>query len=307
MQSCKMSTAIKMLYIVLCLSLFSLNLYAEASADPAKDAAAGPGQETYTNAQAAWEKGEWENALRLCEEALKIDKRIKEAWLLRGQITWQMKDYKTALGSFEEYLRLDPKNTLVWVNRAQCLFELERYKDMQESFVKAQSLDPKYPPLYMNMGMDYLNMGNYEDAYSAFQKLEELGEKSIYLAWTKRVLQVTSEAFAPPKDWTVNLESYQTVLDLDDSTKAKYLVNLTSAAGTAIKFAGTRDKPFSYAPNFDVWDGAMIFDKRGDGLLANGTHFRYKEIVGDTMTIEEGQIENWRPSLSSKKCFLLSQ
>jgi tetratricopeptide (TPR) repeat protein len=307
MQLCRISTAVKTLYIALFLSLFSLNLYAEASADAEKEASAGPGQEAYTKAQAAWEKGEWESALGLCEEALKINRRFKEAWLLKGQITWQMKDYKTALGSFEEYLRLDPKNTLVWVNRGQCLFELERYKDMQESFDKAQSIDPKYPPLYMNMGMDYLNMGNYEDAYHAFQKLEELGEKSTYFSWTKRVLQITNESFAPPQDWNVNLDSYQTVLDLTDSTKAKYLVNLTSVTGTAIKFAGSREQPFSYAPNFDIWDGAMIFDKRGDGLLANGTHFRYKKITGDTMTIEEGQIENWRLSLSSKKCFLLSQ
>ncbi len=304
----QLSTAIKTLPLALCLSLFSLNLHAEASADPEKEAASSiPGQEAYAKAQAAWEKGEWENGLRLCDEALKLNRRLKEAWLLKGQITWQMKDYKTALTSFEEYLRLDSKNTLVWVNRGQCLFELERYKDMQESFDKARSIDPKFLPLYVTMGMDYLNMGNYEDAYAAFQKMEELGEKSIYLGWTKRVLQITNESFAPPKDWNVNLENYQTVLSLDDSSKAKYLVNLTSTAGTAIRFAGSREQPFSYAPNLDVWDGAVIFDKRADGLLANGTHFRYKKIAGDTMTIEEGRIENWRPSLSSKRCFLLSQ
>jgi len=303
----QLSTPVKALSIVLCLSLFSFNLHAEESADPEKDASASLAQEAYTKAQAAWEKGEWENGLSLCDQALKMNRRFKEAWLLRGQIAWQLKDYKTALTSYEECLRLDSKNTLVWVSRGQCLFELERYKDMQESFDKAQSIDPKFLPLYMNMGMNYLNMGNYEDAYAAFQKLEEMGEKSIYLAWTKRVLQITNESFAPPKDWNVNLDSYQTVLSLDDSTKAKYLVNLASTTGTAIRFAGSREQPFSYAPNLEVWDGAMIFDKRGDGLLANGTHFRYKRIAGDTMTIEEGRIENWRRSLSSKKCFLLSQ
>lgn len=305
MQFLRMSTPVRALCIVFFLSLFSLNLYAEASGDPEKEASAG--QEAYVKAQSAFEKGEWQSGLSLCDEAVKTNRRFKEAWLLKGQIAWQMKDYKTALGSFEEYLRLDPNNTLVWVNRGQCLFELERYKDMQESFDKARSIDPKYLPLFMNMGMDYLNMGNYEDAYSAFQKLEELGERSMYLAWIKRVLQITSENFAPPRDWNVNLESYQTVLDLDDTTKAKYLVNLTSTPGTAIKFAGSREQPFSYAPNLDVWEGAVIFDKRGEGLLANGTRFRYKKIAGDTMTIEEGQIENWRMSLSSKRCFLLSQ
>ncbi len=303
----QLPTAVKTLAFVLFLSLYSLNLCAETSADLEKAGSAGPAQEAYTKAQAAWEKGEWETGLSQCDEALKIDRRNKEAWLLKGQIAWQMKDYKTALSSFEEYLRLDSKNTLVWLNRSQCLFELERYKDMQESFDKAQSMDPQYPPLYMNMAMDYLNMGNYEDAHAAFRKLEELGEKSMYLGWMKRMLQITSESYAPPRDWSVNLESYQTVLHLEDSTKAKYLVNLTSTPGTAIRFAGSREQPFSYAPNFDVWDGAMIFDKRGDGLLANGTHFRYKKIKGDTMTIEEGRIENWRLTLSSKRCFLLTQ
>lgn len=307
MQLCRISSASKALFVILCLSFFSLNLYAEAAPEPEQAASSGPGQEAYVKAQAAWEKGEWESALGSCDEALKANRRFKEAWLLKGQITWQMKDYKAALSSFEEYLKIEPKSTPVWVNRGQCLFELERYKEMQESFEKAMSIDPKYIPLYMNMGMNYLNMGNYEEAYRAFQKLEELGEKSTYSAWTKRALQVTSETFAPPQDWSVNLDSYQTVLELSDSSKAKYLVNLTSTTGTAIKFAGTREQPFSYAPNFDVWDGAMIFDKRGDGLLANGTRFRYKKISGDTMTIEEGQIDNWRPTLSSKKCFLLSQ
>jgi hypothetical protein len=150
-------------------------------------------------------------------------------------------------------------------------------------------------------------MGNFEESYKAFQKLQELGETSAYFAITKRMLQITDPEQAPPKNWSVNLDSYQTVLDLTDPSKANYLVNITSIEGTVIKFAGSADAPFKYAPNFEVWDGAMIFDKKGDGLLTNGTHYRYKKITGETLTIEEGVIASWRMTLSSKKCFLLSQ
>ena len=295
----KTAAVIKTICIVFFFSFFAMNIFAETTPNP--------GQDAYTKAQNAWEKGEWENSLSQCDEALRVNKRYKEAWLLKGQIYWQMKNYKMALSCFDEYLKIDPKNVLVWVNRGANLFELERYKEMQENFDKALSIDPKYSPLYKNMGVNYLLMGNFEDSYKAFQKLEEFGETSMYFSWTKRMLQITSESFAPPENWNVNLDSYQTVLDISDSSKSGYLVNLSSTPGTAIKFTGSSEHPFKYAPNFEVWDGAMIFDKKGDGLLTNGTHFRYKKIAGDTLTIEEGQISNWRLGLSSKKCFLLSQ
>jgi tetratricopeptide (TPR) repeat protein len=283
--------------------VFFLGLALDAFADTAPV----PGHEPYNKAQAAWEKGDWETALNLCDDTLKINRRYKDAWLLKGQIYWQMKNHKMAVSCFDEYLRIDPKNVTVWVNRGANLFELERYKDMQESFEKAHSLDPNFLPLYKSMGINYLLMGNYEEAYKAFQKLQELGETSSYFALTQRMLRITDPRKAPPKSWVANLDSYQTMLDLTDSSKAGYLVNITSIEGTAIKFGGSAETPFKYAPNFEVWGGAMIFDKKGDGLLTNGTHYRYKKITGDTLTIEEGMIGSWRMILSSKKCFLLTQ
>ncbi len=299
MQLRRAGAAITISCFIIIMSIISVDLSAETTGNT--------GQEAYMKAQAAWEKGEWENALTQCDEALKINKRYKDAWLLKGQIYWQMKNHKMALGCFDEYLKIDPKNVLVWVNRGANLFELERYKEMQENYDKALSIDPKYSPLYKSIGVNYLLMGNYEESNNAFKKLEELGETSMYYSWTKRMLKITNEAYAPPESWTVNLDSYQTVLDIADSSKSGFLINLTSTEGTAIKFGGTSDRPFKYAPNFEVWGGAMIFDKRGDGLLTSGTYFRYKKIAGDTLTIEEGQINNWRLGLSSKKCFLISQ
>lgn len=299
MQWCKARAVFGTMLLVLFVSFFVPDAHADAPTNSA--------QELYAKALASWEKGEWEHALNLCDEALKINKRQKEAWLLKGQIYWQMKNHKMALSSFDEYLRLDPKNVSVWVNRAANLFELERYKEMQDSFRKAQEIDPEYPPLYKTMGVNYLLMGDFEGAHRAFEKLGESGETSIYSLWTKRMLQITSESYAPPANWIPNADSYQSVLEITDPSKAGYLVNLTSTLGTSIKFAGSSETPFKYAPNFEVWNGAMIFDKKGEGLLTNGTHFRYTKIAGDTKTVEEGEINNWKLDLSTKKCFLLSQ
>jgi len=291
-----MVSAIAFIFLIICMSQ---SVYAQA---PLKAS-----QEAYSRAQTAWEKGEWETALGLCDEALKINKRSKEVWQLKGQIYWQMKNYKMALKSYKEYLKIDPKNALIWVNLSATFFELEQYKSMEESYAKAKEIDPKYPPLYQSMGVNYLKMGNYEEANRAFATLDELGETSIYYLWTKRMLQIINSNYAPPENWKANADSYQTILDLSDPAKTGYLVMLTSSDGTSFRFSGESDNPFKYAPNFDVWDGTMIFDKKGEGLLINGTHFRYRKISGDTLTIEEGVITNWRLDLTSKKCFLLSQ
>jgi tetratricopeptide (TPR) repeat protein len=289
-------TAIAFLIVI---SFLSPNAYSQTSLKSA--------QEAFTKAQTAWEKGQWDTALSLCDESLKINKRFKDAWQLKGQLYWQMKNYKMALKSYQEYLKIDPKSPLIWVNLSATFFELERYKEMEESYEKAKEIDAKYAPLYQSMGVNYLKMGNFEKANQAFATLEELGETNIYFAWTKRMLQIMDEDYAPPKNWKTNAESYQTVLDLSDPTKTGYLVMLTSSVGTSFRFSGSADNPFKYAPNYEVWNGAMIFDKRGEGLLTNGTHFRYRKISGDTLTIEEGVITDWRPDLTSKKCFLLTQ
>jgi tetratricopeptide (TPR) repeat protein len=269
-------TAIAFLIV---LSFLSPNAYSQTSLKSA--------QVAYSKAQTAWEKGQWDTALSLCEESLKINKRFKDAWQLKGQINWQMKNYKMALKSYQEYLKIDPKSPLIWVNLSATFFELERYKEMEESYEKAKEIDAKYAPLYQSMGVNYLKMGNFEKSNQAFATLEELGETNIYFAWTKRMLQIINENYAPPKNWKTNEESYQTVLDLTDPTKTGYLVMLTSSDGTSFCFSGSSDNPFKYAPNFEVWDGAMIFDKKGEGLLTNGTHFRYRKISGDTLTLED--------------------
>jgi tetratricopeptide (TPR) repeat protein len=287
------------LYAIALILFLSQGVYAETSLKSAKN--------SYTKAQSAWEQGQWETALSLSDEALKMNRRFKEAWQLKGQIYWQMKNYKMALKSYQQYLKIDPKNALVWVNLSMTFFELERYKDMEQSYAKAKEIDPQYAPLYQNMGVNYLKMGRYEDAHKAFATLHELGDTSIYFLWTNRMLQTINAENAPPENWKVNADSYQTVLDLTDPTKSGYLVMLTSSVGTAFRFSGSSDNPFKYAPNFDVWNGAMIFDKRGEGLLTNGTHFRYRKISGDTLTVEEGVITDWRMDLTSKKCFLLVQ
>jgi hypothetical protein len=268
--------------------------------------AAPPGQDSYGKAQAASEKGDWDAALRHCDDALKLNRRLKEAWLLKGQVYWQMKNHKMAVSSFDECLRIDPRNVTVWVNRGANLFEMKRYKEMQDSYDKARTLDPRSPLLYKTMGIDCFLMGDFDGSYKAFQKLQELGEASTYLALNKRMLQIIDPGMAPPASWSINLDSYQTVLELDDPSKAGCLVNLTSLEGTAIRFQGSADEPFKYAPNFEVWEGAMIFDRRGAGLLANGTRYRYRKISGDTLTIEEGKIHAWRMVMSAKKCFLLN-
>ena len=209
MQCGNARTVFRSILVVLWVACLVPDAYADAPANTA--------QELYVKAQASWEKGDWENALNLCDEALKVNKRHKETWLLKGQIFWQMKNHKMALNSFDEYLRIDPKSAPVWVNRAANLFELERYKEMQESFQKALEIDPNYPPLYKTMGVNYLLMGNFEDAHQAFQKLEQFGETSVYGRWTERMLRIISENHAPPANWVVNPDSYQMVLEITDS------------------------------------------------------------------------------------------
>jgi len=264
-------------------------------------------KELYSKAEAAWNEGQWEKAISYSDEALKINKRYKEAWLLKGQIHWQLKDYKNAARSFDEYLKYDSDNALVWVNRGATLFELKEYKEMETSFSMAQKISPEFPTLYKTMGVNFLLMGNYEDSQKAFQELERLGETSIYYEWTNRLLKIINENYAPPRDWNPVVSSYEIVLRLTDPSSTGYLVNLTSTVGTSFEFGGSSKNPFRYAPNLEVWDGFMIFDKRGAGLLMNGTHFRYKKISGDNMTVQEGVINNWRFDLSSKKCFLIKK
>ncbi|WP_293347462.1 MULTISPECIES: serine protease [unclassified Microcoleus] len=122
-------------------------------------------------------KGDYDNALKDYNEAIKLDPKNAIAYSNRGDVYYNKGDYDNALKVYTEAIKLDPKYAIAYSNRGNLYREKGDYDNALKDFNEAIKLDPKYAIAYSNRGNIYSDKGDYDNALKDFNEAIKLDPK----------------------------------------------------------------------------------------------------------------------------------
>ena len=155
-------------------------------------------------AAAAYTRGEWAEAERLCRRILAAPgdyfgalnllgiiaaqtRRTEEAADLLGRavaadpgnpsarynygnVLMDLKRFADALDSYERALQIEPGSAEVYNNRGVTLQKLKRFPDALDSYARALQIKPDYADAYFNRGNTLQELSRFEDALDSYER-----------------------------------------------------------------------------------------------------------------------------------------
>ena len=237
------------------------------------------------------------------------DPKHFNALQFKARLLASRKEYEKAKELYLQCVDINKNNKLIrtYLGHVQC--ELGEYSDAEISFKKAIEIAVHEPVIYHNRGLCRLNMGLYHPAEEDFNKeselLDEMPQYELFLV--RQVLKQLDGIDLPPAEWRPDYRLYSQKKEIESFngyliSQVKLPLSMESikpdehTANKKLSFKGSEKKPFLYAPNLEVWKGALITDKDHGILLENGTHFKLTQISAETniKKISTGVVENWK-------------
>jgi Tfp pilus assembly protein PilF len=105
-----------------------------------------PEDALYQRAMRAFQGSEYDSAMQMASDALKLNPRMAALWSMVGGIYMRQGMYDRALEPMEICNALNPDATGVLTNLGRVYFHLERYDDAESAFLGAIEKDPGYAP-----------------------------------------------------------------------------------------------------------------------------------------------------------------
>ncbi|MDP8215064.1 MAG: tetratricopeptide repeat protein [Candidatus Euphemobacter frigidus] len=129
----------------------------------------------YTNlAEALWEQGRKDEALRTLKNAIRIYPWFPRAFYTRGRFFYREGEVVPALKDYESALKLTPYNYLVYDYLAE-LFASQHYWEEAEDYArKVIDLNPDYALGYDHLGVIYANQGRGDEARAQWRRALKL-------------------------------------------------------------------------------------------------------------------------------------
>ena len=163
-----------------------------------------------------WKNKDYSGAIKLCNEALKLNQNNSIAYMRRGAVYESLQNYGQALVDFNKAIELDPNNAKAYTNRGNVYSSLQNYGQALVDFNKAIELDPNYAKAYTNRGIVYASLQNYGQALVDFNKAIELDPKYA-AAYTNR-----GNVYASLQNYGQALVEYTKAIELDSNNAYAY-------------------------------------------------------------------------------------
>ena len=120
--------------------------------------------------------------LKYADSALRLDKRYRDAYIIKGKIFIQQQKIKLAISSYETAVQQDKNFYQAYLFLGILYSEIENYAIALERFKNATSINPKFVEAWYGVAMTEQTLQNYTEAYSAYKKLLEV-DPQYYEAW----------------------------------------------------------------------------------------------------------------------------
>ena len=141
------------------------------------------------------DSGQWDNAITIIKEALKIDSTFELAWKELAEIYKGNRDYESEMVCYENILKLNPDDAISWYNagvvqaklcelelsNAVSLFKKSEFSKCMEKLDKILEINSSDPEAIFLKANCLVNIGNKTEADNLFQKIQELDDESLDL------------------------------------------------------------------------------------------------------------------------------
>lgn len=130
-------------------------------------------------ANVLWKADKNEEAIALCDGAIKLDPNFAPAFMRRGTAKSDLGQHEEAIKDYDEAIRLRPDYADAYNNRAMVKDDLKRYKEAIADYDKAISLKPDYSWAYNNRGVTYENLGLIDEALKDYSDAIRLAHEKV--------------------------------------------------------------------------------------------------------------------------------
>lgn len=133
--------------------------------------------ESYINIRE--EKVDTSKALPLIREALKIDKKNRDVYLIAGDIYILMNDGSKAIANYNQAEFADPQSPTAAMKIGNIYVRGKAYKAAEPYFLRAIELNENYAPAYRELGQLYSMSGMYDKSKQYYEKYLQLTAGNI--------------------------------------------------------------------------------------------------------------------------------
>jgi len=180
--------------------------------------------DTLAEAQAALDRGEYDEAMRMFRSVLAENPTITTAYVGIGDIYMHEEDYERAEPVYARAARLEPRNFDAQYGHGRALQMLNRFVDAVRAYHRALTIQPDHPKANLNLATTYLQMDNPSSALIFAEKAVEVapdnGAARVNLGAVYEQLGRNAEA----------IEHYLIALELIDDN-APLMLNLINVLG----------------------------------------------------------------------------
>lgn len=155
--------------------------------------------EAYTN----FETKNLAEAQALMAEALKLDAKNVEAYIIAGDVYLEQNDGTEAIVNYEKASSLDPKSVRAILRQGQVWNRAKNYNLALDTYKKASLIDSAFAPAYREKAEIYFRAGKYGDAVYQYKRYLELnndcGALSRYAGFLNQAKQYKESIDAATK------------------------------------------------------------------------------------------------------------
>ena len=119
-------------------------------------------------------QGKYRKAEKAFKEAIKIDKKYKEAWYNLSFVLSKQEKYREAADACKKAIKIDRKYKKAWSGVGFILSNQGKYRKAEKAFKEAIKIDKKYKEAWVGFGFALNKQGKYKEAESVNGIIREM-------------------------------------------------------------------------------------------------------------------------------------
>ncbi|MCX6258445.1 MAG: tetratricopeptide repeat protein [Bacteroidia bacterium] len=175
-----------------------------------KAISAAPGSRAYCNRANLYKaEKKYDKAMKMYDEAIRLNKQETEALINRGNIYFDRKQYQLAIDDYNKCFAIDPDKQKTYENRGAAYAETGKYDLAMSDFNRAIELDPKTENGYLSRGLLFDKLNRENEAIGDFRRQMSIVPDSSGDMWN-----TIGCAYLKMKDFNAALDAFNHAIQI---------------------------------------------------------------------------------------------